>query len=93
MKQIILVAILVAVTIGTSTTVVTSTNTIQMALATKKRGSDIAKGSNSKGPNAHRSSSGGGGGIGEAGGAGGVARNRGINVISGGGSSDCQIYG
>ena len=63
MKQVV---ILVA-SIDTSTTVVASTSTIQMALATKNNGSG-ANGSNSKGPNAHCGS----GGIGGAGGAGAV---------------------
>jgi hypothetical protein len=88
MKQINLVAILVAATIIVSTRVVASTRTRQMAMATKNKGQDT-NGSNAKGPIAH----GGSGGIAGTGGSGGVGENGGVNVISGGGSGDCQICG
>ena len=84
-----MVGILVAAAIDTSTTVVANTNTIQIALATNKRGQDGANGSNSKGLDAHYSSS---GGTGETAGAT-IGGNEENNVISGGWrGNNCQIY-
>jgi len=85
-----MISVLVAATMDTSTSVVASTNTIQIALPTKNKESDVASGSNSKSPNAHFGSS---GGIDKAGGAGGVGGNGEIDFIIGGGSGDdCQIH-